>query len=158
MLTWWHVAAAISCPTPTQGFFPPSVVPIQKSWSQDDWQWISGWRTYPISFLPSLTVIGPCTDFLLRPPEGSTISYPHYCFHCQNGMSLFPIPFNLDANATRGISEYPPFCRLSVRPIRGIDCRTGIWMPEWRAYHLGFFSIAHCDFSSGPITKELTEI
>src|SRR6266404_518594 len=59
-------------------------------------------RTYPISFLSSLTVIGPCTDFLLRPPEGSTISYPHYCFHCQNGMSLFPIPFNLDANATRG--------------------------------------------------------
>ena len=56
------------------------------------------------------------------------------------GRYVFPIPFNLDANATRRISE---FC-----PIRGIDRRTGMRMrmPEWRAYPLGFFSIAHFNF------------
>ena len=153
MLTWWHVVVAISRPTPTQGFFPPSVVPIQKNWRHIRVTYVPPFK---ISFLPSLTVIGPCTDFLLRPPEASKIFYPHYCFHCQNGMSLFPIPFNLDANATRRISGTPSSVGW---PIRGIDRRTGMWMPEWRAYPLGFFSIAHFNFSSEPMAnKELAEI
>ena len=125
MLTWWHVVVAISRPTPTQGFFPPSVVPIQKNWRDIRVTYVPPFK---ISFLLSLTVIGPCTDFLLRPPEASKIFYPHYCFHCQNGMSLFPIPFSLDANATRGISEYPHFCRLPDRRNWSQDWDVDAWV------------------------------
>jgi hypothetical protein len=113
ILTWWHVAV-IPHRTPTQGFFPP--VPIQKNWSQDDWGSISAWC------IITRTVIVPYSDFFPRPPEGLKISYPHYCAHCEDGRSLFPIPYNLDANAIRGISEYPPL--LSVGPIIGIDRRS----------------------------------
>ena len=118
----------------TQRFFPPSVVPIRKNWSRN--RYLSD--VFKVSFPPSFilwTAIAPCSNFFLKPPEGPKISYLHYCSHCQNGRLLFPIPYNLH-NATRGISE---FC-----PIRGIDRRTG--MPEWRAYPLGFFSIAHFNF------------
>ena len=41
---------------------------------------------FKVSFLPSLTVIGPCSDFFPRPPEGPKISYPHYCAHCEDGI------------------------------------------------------------------------
>jgi len=50
---------AISRRTPTHRFFPSSVVPIKKNWSQRDWEWISKWC--------------PCTDFF---PKGPKISYP----------------------------------------------------------------------------------
>ena len=120
VLTWWHVAV-IPHRTPTQGFFPLRLCRFRRiDHRMIEDRYLSD--VFKVSFLPSLTVIGPCSDFFPRPPEGPKISYPHYCAHCEDGRSLFPIPYNLDANAIRGISEYPPL--LSVGPIIGIDRRS----------------------------------
>ena len=80
---------------------------------------------------------------LSQTSRGSKISYPHYCSHCQNGRSLFPIPYSLDANATRGISKYPLFCLFgrAEELIAGVD-----WALDIRVTCVPFGLLFHRSF------------
>jgi len=104
-------------------YFPASVVPIQKNWSQDDWGSISEWCIQ--GFLSTITHGNRSLLRLLSQTSRRSEDFLPALLRSLRGWyhgSLFPIPYNPDANAIRGISEYPPL--LSVGPIIGIDGRS----------------------------------